>query len=191
MKNFTDVIETPPGRAVKGLAVASSIEEPIGRPRQSKDTGYTGLKETTMKKIAIASDHAGYPLKEMLKTHLKSKGYELLDFGTDGTDPVDYPDYIYPAAKRVAAGQTDFGIVIGGSGNGEAIVANKVRGVRCALCWNVHSARLARQHNDANMISIGARMVNVQAALSIVDAWLKAVFEGGRHIRRIEKIESV
>ena len=144
-----------------------------------------------MKKIAIASDHAGYPLKEMLKTHLNSKGYVIRDFGTDGDDPVDYPDYIYPAAKSVAAGQSDFGIVIGGSGNGEAIVANKVRGVRCALCWNVQSAKLAREHNNANMISIGARMVNVHEALSIVDAWLTAVFEGGRHIRRIEKIESL
>lgn len=144
-----------------------------------------------MKKIAIASDHAGYPLKEMLKTHLKSKGYVILDFGTDGDDPVDYPDYIYPAAKSVAAGQSDIGIVIGGSGNGEAMVANKVCGVRCALCWNVKSARLAKQHNDANMISIGARMVNVHESLIIVDAWLAAVFEGGRHIRRIEKIESL
>lgn len=144
-----------------------------------------------MKKIAIASDHAGYPLKEMLKAHLKSKGYVIRDFGTDGDDPVDYPDYIYPAAKNVAAGQSDFGIVIGGSGNGEAMVANKVRGVRCALCWNVQSARLATLHNNANMISIGARMVTVHEALSIVDAWLTAVFEGGRHIRRIDKIESL
>ena len=144
-----------------------------------------------MKKMAIASDHAGYPLKEVLKTHLESQGYVIRDFGTDGDDPVDYPDYIHPAAKSVAEGQNDFGIVIGGSGNGEAIVANKVRGVRCALCWNVQSARLAKQHNNANMISIGARMVSVHEALSIVDAWLTAVFEGGRHIRRIEKISCV
>jgi ribose 5-phosphate isomerase B len=157
----------------------------------TKKTTLRGSQEIMMKKIAIASDHAGYQLKAVLKTHLKRKGYVLRDFGTDGDDPVDYPDYIYPAAKSVAAGQSHFGIVIGGSGNGEAMAANKVRGVRCALCWNVQSARLARQHNDANMISIGARMVNVHAALRIVDAWLTAVFEGGRHIRRIEKIEPV
>ena len=144
-----------------------------------------------MKKIAIASDHAGYQLKEMVKTHLESKGYVIRDFGTDGDDPVDYPDYIYPAAKSVAAGQSDVCIVIGGSGNGEAMVANKVRSVRCALCWSVQSSRLAKQHNNANMISIGARMVDMHDTINMVDAWLEAAFEGGRHIRRIEKIESL
>ena len=103
--------------------------------------------------------------------------------------PVDYPDFIRPAAESVAKGETDLGIVLGGSGNGEAIVANKVRGVRCAVCWNENSARLGKQHTHANVISFGERMVSEAEAIRIVDAWLHAEFEGGRHLRRIEKIE--
>jgi ribose 5-phosphate isomerase B len=142
-----------------------------------------------MTKIAIASDHAGFRLKGVLKDHLQGKGYRVEDFGTDSDQPVDYPDFIRPAAQSVAAGRSDLGVVLGGSGNGEAMVANKVRGIRCAVCWNEESARLARQHNDANMISIGARMVAEREAVDIVDAWLGAEFEGGRHVGRIEKIE--
>jgi len=140
-------------------------------------------------KIAIASDHAGFRYKVIVAVHLRSAGYEVIDFGTDGEAPVDYPDFIRPAAESVANGETDLGIVLGGSGNGEAIVANKVRGIRCAVCWNEDSARLAKQHNNANVISFGQRMVNEEVAIRIVDTWLNAEFEGGRHLRRIEKIE--
>lgn len=143
-----------------------------------------------MIKIAIASDHAGFQFKEAIKAHLRSKGYELVDFGTNSEERVDYPDLICPAVESVATGENDLGIVLGGSGNGEAIVANKVKGVRCGVCWNEESARLARKHNNANIISIGARMVGESDAIRIVDAWLGAEFEGGRHLRRIEKIES-
>jgi ribose 5-phosphate isomerase B len=142
-----------------------------------------------MTKIAIASDHAGYHLKEILIAHLKEAGYSINDFGTDSDISVDYPDYIRPAAISVANGNDDLGIVLGGSGNGEAMVANKVRGIRCALCWNEQSARLAKEHNNANMISIGARMVSEYEAIKIVDTWLQAGFEYGRHVRRIEKLE--
>jgi ribose 5-phosphate isomerase B len=142
-----------------------------------------------MTRIAIASDHAGFHLKEILKDHLRADDYEVDDFGTDSDRPVDYPDFIRPAAQCVAEGACDLGIVLGGSGNGEAMVANKVRGIRCAVCWNQQTARLARQHNDANMISIGARVVTEDDAVAIVDAWLGAEFEHGRHVRRIEKIE--
>jgi ribose 5-phosphate isomerase B len=143
-----------------------------------------------MTRIAIASDHAGYHLKEKIKGHLQSRGYTVNDFGTDSDIlPVDYPDYVRPAAKSVAQGANDLGIVLGGSGNGEAMASNKVRGVRCALCWNELSARLAKEHNNANMISIGARMVSEDEAIKIVDAWLQAEFEYGRHVRRIEKLE--
>ena len=142
-----------------------------------------------MTRIAIASDHAGFRLKQILVSHLKRQGYNVHDFGTDSEAPVDYPDYIRPAAKSVAAAKDDLGIVLGGSGNGEAMAANKVRGIRCALCWNEQSARLAREHNNANMISIGARLVSEHEALKIVDAWLHAEFEYGRHVRRIEKLE--
>jgi len=142
-----------------------------------------------MKSIAIGTDHAGFKLKETIKAHLKSQGYIVTDFGTDSEEAVDYPDFIRPAAQSVANGENDLGIVLGGSGNGEAIVANKVKGVRCAVCWNQESARLAKEHNNANVISIGARMVSVKGGIGIVDAWLKAEFQGGRHLRRIEKIE--
>jgi len=142
-----------------------------------------------MIKIAIASDHAGFHLKETLKAYLEKEGYEINDFGTDSEESVDYPDYIRLAATSVSEKKSDIGIVLGGSGNGEAMVANKVSGVRCALCWNGLSAQLAKEHNNANVISIGARMVSENEALKIVDIWLNAKFEGGRHVKRIEKLE--
>jgi len=142
-----------------------------------------------MLRIAIGTDHAGYELKEILKAHLIEKGYELDDFGTSSPESVDYPDFIRPAAESVAAGENDVGIVLGGSGNGEAIVANKVAGIRCGLCWNEVSARLTKEHNNANVISIGARMVTPELAIRIVDSWLSADYEGGRHQARLDKIE--
>jgi ribose 5-phosphate isomerase B len=142
-----------------------------------------------MQTIAIASDHAGFDLKQTLIAHLRAKGYVVTDFGTNSTAPVDYPDFIRPAAESVARGENDLGIVLGGSGNGEAIVANKVHGIRCAVCWNELSAQLGKRHNNANVISLGARMVSESDALKIVDAWLNAEFEGGRHVARIKKIE--
>ena len=141
-------------------------------------------------RIAIGSDHAGFEYKQMLITVLRSRGHEVADFGTDSPASVDYPTYIRPVALAVAAGEYERGIVLGGSGNGEAIVANRVKGVRCALCWNVESARLGRQHNDANVISIGERMVSREDAVAIVDAWLTTPFEGGRHARRIAMIDN-
>ena len=141
-----------------------------------------------MTRIAIGTDHAGYRLKEVLKSYLQNEGYEVEDFGTDGEESVDYPDYIRPAALSVAEGRNDFGIVLGGSGNGEAMVANKVRGIRCAVCWTVESAQLAKEHNNANVISMGARLVSEETAKAIVDAWLGAEFQAGRHVRRLEKM---
>jgi ribose 5-phosphate isomerase B len=140
-------------------------------------------------KIAIASDHAGYRYKVLLKEKLSSKGYEVVDFGTHSEESVDYPLFIRPAAEAVADGRCKFGIVLGGSGNGEAIVANKVRGIRCAVCWNMESARLAREHNDANVISLGQRLISASMAEKIVDVWLSSEFKGGRHARRIGQIE--
>ena len=140
-------------------------------------------------KIAIASDHAGYMYKEKIKEHLILNGYEVKDFGTASDESVDYPLFIRPAAEAVADNECDQGIILGGSGNGEAIVANKVRGIRCAVCWNEDSARLAREHNNANIISLGQRMMTLETALKIVDTWLSAKFEGGRHERRIKQIE--
>jgi len=140
-------------------------------------------------KIAIASDHAGFDYKERIKPLLQTLGHEVRDFGTSSNEPVDYPLFIRPAAEAVARGECERAIVLGGSGNGEAIVANKVKGIRCALCWNVESARLSRQHNDANALSLGQRLISLETALEIVKVWLATPFEGGRHERRIRLIE--
>ena len=140
-------------------------------------------------KIALASDHAGFEYKQAIGDWLTAHGHEVKDFGTFSNEPVDYPDFIRPAAEAVARGDCERGIVLGGSGNGEAIVANKVRGVRCGLCWNEESARLNRQHNDANVLSLGQRMIPRDLALRIVEIWLTTSFEGGRHLTRIRKIE--
>lgn len=141
-------------------------------------------------KIAIASDHAGYRYKQEIARLLTGLGHEVRDFGTHSEESVDYPVFIRPAAEAVAAGECERGIVLGGSGNGEAMAANRVRGVRCALCWNTESARLGRQHNDANMISLGERMMPLETALEIVRVWLDTPFEGGRHVRRIQQLDA-
>jgi ribose 5-phosphate isomerase B len=141
-------------------------------------------------RIAIGSDHAGFRYKELLKAHLVERGHEVQDFGTDSTEPVDYPLFIRPVAEAVGRGEAERGIVLGGSGNGEAIVANRVRGVRCALCWNVETARLGRAHNNANVLSIGERMISESDAVAILDTWLATPFDGGRHQRRIDMIDN-
>ncbi len=140
-------------------------------------------------RIAIGSDHAGFPYKEKIKLLLADLGHSVTDFGTSSPEPVDYPLFIRPVAEAVARGESERGIVLGGSGNGEAIVANKVRGVRCALCWNVETARLAREHNDTNVLALGERMIPEDLALEIVRVWLATPFAGGRHARRVALIE--
>ncbi|MFL7809857.1 MAG: ribose 5-phosphate isomerase B [Anaerolineae bacterium] len=142
-------------------------------------------------KIALASDHAGYRHKEEIKAHLAAQGHEVRDLGTHSEQSVDYPLLIRPAAQAVARGECDLGIVFGGSGNGEAIVANKVAGIRCAVVWNETSARYAREHNNANMIAIGQRLVTIEIAIRAVDVWLATTFAGGRHARRVREISAV
>ena len=142
-------------------------------------------------KIAIGSDHAGFQYKEKIRAYLEELGHSVTDFGTHSDQPVDYPLYIAPVAEAVARHEFERGIVLGGSGNGEAITANRFKGVRCALCWNAESARLGRQHNDANLISLGQRMISLETALEIVRIWLETPFEGGRHQHRIELIDSI
>ena len=142
-------------------------------------------------KIAIGSDHAGFKYKSIIVGMLRRDGYEVTDMGTDSEEPVDYPLFIRPVAESVARGDHDRGIVLGGSGNGEAIVANRVRGIRCTLCWNVESARLGRSHNDANVLSLGERMMSEDVMKEIVRTWLDTPFEGGRHERRIREIDEV
>jgi ribose 5-phosphate isomerase B len=140
-------------------------------------------------RIALASDHAGFCYKTMLAGYLTTLGHEIVDFGTDSEEAVDYPDFIRPAAEAVARGDCERGIMLGGSGNGEAIAANRVKGIRCALCWSEETARLSRQHNNANAISIGQRLTSQALALAIVNIWLTTEFEGGRHLRRIQKLD--
>jgi ribose 5-phosphate isomerase B len=142
-------------------------------------------------KIALGTDHAGYEYKERIKQYLAEQGHEVADFGTYSSEKCDYPDFIYPAALAVGRGDCDRAIVLGGSGNGETIVANKVRGVRCAVCWSDKGAKLSRAHNDANVMSIGARMVSFEQALEMIEIWLETPFDGGRHARRLRKIKEI
>src|ERR1700726_2445639 len=140
-------------------------------------------------KVAIGSAHAGFEHKEKIRALLSSLGHEVRDFGTFSVEPGDYPLFIRPTAEAGAGGEVERGIVLGGAGNGEAIVANRVRGIRCALCWNLETARLAREHNDSNVLSLGQRMIPEELALEIVKVWLVTPFAGGRHARRIALIE--
>ncbi|MDB6040748.1 MAG: ribose-5-phosphate isomerase [Verrucomicrobiales bacterium] len=140
-------------------------------------------------KIAIGSDHAGFLYKEMLKPFIVSLGHTVHDFGTNSEESVDYPKFIRPVAEAVARSEFDRGIVLGGSGNGEAIVANKVPGIRCSLCWDEQTARWGREHNDANVLSLGERTIPPEMAKKIVQIWLDTPFAGGRHARRVTEIE--
>jgi len=142
-------------------------------------------------RVALATDHAGFPLKKPIADWLADAGHEVVDFGTDSTEPVDYPDVIAPAARAVAAGDCQFGIVLGGSGTGEQIVANKIRGIRCVEATDPVTARLGREHNDANMLSMGARIVGYEVALGCVEAFMTGEFQGGRHARRVDKIRAL
>lgn len=142
-------------------------------------------------KIVIASDHGGYELKEIIKVYLNDKGYSVMDIGTNSNESVDYPDFGREAGEIVAANKADKGIVICGTGIGISMSANKVDGIRCALCTNEYMAKMATQHNDANMIALGNRVLGSGLAIDIVDAWLNAQFEGGRHQTRVNKIMDI
>ncbi len=142
-------------------------------------------------RIALGSDHAGYTLKTDLAKHLVDGGHEVIDLGTGSEEPVDYPPICAGVGRAVVNGDADRGIVMGGSGQGEAIATNKVHGVRAALCLDEFTARLARQHNDANVLSLGARIVAPPFATTIVDLFLATQFEGGRHVERIEQISEI
>jgi len=142
-------------------------------------------------KIAIGADHAGFDLKEHLKGLLSAAGHEVADLGTDSTAPVDYPPICAAVAREVVAGRAERGIVIGGSGQGEQLAANKARGARASLCNDLYTARFARLHNDANVLSIGARVVGTGLAEEILRAWLETGFEGGRHARRVAQLAEI
>jgi len=142
-------------------------------------------------RIVVASDHAGFALKQVVAAHVRDAGHEVEDLGTFSTQPVDYPWFCATAARAVVSGSADRGIVIGGSGQGEAIAANKVHGTRAALCHDETTARLARLHNDANVLSLGARILADELALAIVDVFLEGRFEGGRHVERVAELSDI
>jgi len=142
-------------------------------------------------RIGVASDHAGFRFKTLVAQHLRGLGHEVRDFGAPSEDPVDYPDFIRPLAVDVADGKLERGFAFGGSGNGEAMTANRCRGVRCAVAWDLESARLSRAHNDANIISLGQRLVPEGKLIAIVNLWLATRFEGGRHVARVRKLDEL
>lgn len=142
-------------------------------------------------RVALASDHAGYAYKERIKPWLEANGHTVTDFGTFSSESCDYPQFVVPAARAVASGECDRGIVLGGSGNGEAMAANRVRGVRCALCYSVETATLARRHNDANMISIGERLTSFELAELMLEVFFGEEFEGGRHAPRVRMLDEI
>jgi ribose 5-phosphate isomerase B len=142
-------------------------------------------------RITLASDHAGYRLKSLLVRHLGEQGHDVTDLGTDSEEPVDYPAFCAAAARAVVGGDADVGIVLGGSGQGEAMAANKVHGTRAALCHDELTARLARRHNDANVLSLGGRLVTETVATGIVETFLTTPFEGGRHVARLAQLRSI
>lgn len=142
-------------------------------------------------RICVASDHAGFRLKGVVRSHLETAGHVVDDVGTHSEEPVDYPRFCATAARAVVEGRADLGVVMGGSGQGEAIAANKVRGARAALCHDETTARLARLHNDANVLSLGQRIVGPDLALAIVDVFLATAFEGGRHVARIAELVAI
>ncbi len=138
--------------------------------------------------VAIGCDHAGYPYKSAIIALLRTRGDDVVDFGTDSTDSVDYPDFVHPVAKAVTGKKAKFGVLICGSGNGVCMTANKHKGIRAAICWKKDIALLSRRHNDANILCIPARFLDQDLALEVVEAFLSSVFEGGRHTKRVEKI---
>lgn len=139
----------------------------------------------------MACDHAGYRLKAELKTFLEREGHEVVDFGTDSEESVDYPDFCAAAARAVAEARADRGILVGGSGQGEQMVANKVHGIRAALCNDLHLAELSRRHNDANVLAMGGRIVAPELAMEIARLWLATPFDGGRHERRLQQLAQI
>ena len=144
-----------------------------------------------MQKIAIGADHAGFEYKELLKKWLEKNGYSVKDFGTYNTESADYPDFAHPVASSVEKNEFDLGVLVCGSANGVAITANKHQGVRAALCWNEELASLARQHNNANVLSLGAKFLNENEVKRAIDLWIETGFESGRHQRRIDKIAKI
>ena len=170
------------------------VEKVVGRTLHSQDSSQAApppLDISTSKTVALGADHGGYKMKEMLVSHLSGKGYKVIDCGTNSTEAVDYPDFAFAVAEKVSAGQAWRGIVIDGAGIGSCMTANKVLGVRAAMCYDYATAVNSREHNDANVLTLGAGLIGDALARQIVDTWLATEFGGGRHARRVEKIIAI
>lgn len=170
------------------------VEKVVGRTLHSQDSPQTALPLpdiSTSKTVALGADHGGYKMKEMLASHLSEKGYKVIDCGTNSTESVDYPDFAFAVAEKVSVGQAWRGIVIDGAGIGSCMAANKVPGVRAAMCYDYATAVNSREHNDANILTLGAGLIGDALARQIVDTWLATEFGGGRHTRRVEKIIAI
>jgi ribose 5-phosphate isomerase B len=161
------------------------------RSASSATTGGAGSLQKLARALAIGADHGGFELKEILKSHLRDWGYQVLDLGTSSTEAVDYPDFAEAVGKAVVRGEAQLGIVLDSAGIGSSIAANKVPGVRAALCYDRATARNSREHNDANVLSLGAKLISPEAAREIAAVWLSTPFAGGRHQRRVDKIRSI
>lgn len=187
-------VSVPPGALITALAADEagrrSITIKFTEPSAGGESG-AGSANRQGRAVAIGADHGGYELKEQLKRHLSDWAYTVIDLGTSGTDPVDYPDFAEAVANAVAHGQAWRGVVIDTAGIGSAIAANKVPGARAALCYDRATARNSREHNDANVITFGARLIPVEVAREILALWLDTPFAGGRHQRRIDKIKAI
>lgn len=173
-------------RIVSGLEPQSAPNAPTSAP-SSAPAAASGAKPT----IAIGADHGGYPLKERIGFKLKESGHQVIDCGTNSADAVDYPDFAHAVAQAVARGEATYGIIVDGAGIGSAMVANKVPGVRAALCYDISSARNSREHNHANVLTLGAGLVGNSLAAQIVDAWLATPWAEGRHANRVSKITAI
>ncbi|MGA8102974.1 MAG: ribose 5-phosphate isomerase B [Candidatus Acidiferrales bacterium] len=187
-------VSVPPGALITALAADEAARRSITikftEPSAESGSGW-GSAHTQGRAVAIGADHGGYELKEQLKRHLSDWAYTVIDLGTSGTDPVDYPDFAEAVANAVAHGQAWRGVVIDSAGIGSAIAANKVPGARAALCYDRATARNSREHNDANVITFGARLIPAEVAREILALWLDTPFAGGRHQRRIDKIKAI
>lgn len=170
-------------RVVAGMSASDRSEPAPGRPAVRNDSGVTT--------IAVGSDHGGYPLKEKIGFRLKEQGFEVTDCGTDSAESVDYPDFARAVAELVSSGEATYGIVVDGAGIGSSIAANKVPGVRAALCYDISSARNSREHNHANVLTLGAGLIGAGLALQIVEAWLETPWAPGRHADRVAKITAI
>jgi ribose 5-phosphate isomerase B len=182
---------SPPSEHEIRTLVAQVVDGLLADTPAAPDESPSSEPVDGLSTIAVGADHGGYPLKDFLAFRLRERGYQVVDCGTNSGDAVDYPDFAHAVAAKVATGECDYGIVVDGAGIGSAMVANKVPGVRAALCYDISSARNSREHNHANVLTLGAGLIGRSLALQITEAWLDTPWAGGRHARRVDMITEI